>query len=84
MNEGDLVLLVLFAKKESVSLRIQGMHCASCQRKVGDALRAVPGVAAANVDLAFHRASVSFDPSLASIDSLIAAVESSGYHASTA
>lgn len=38
------------------------MRCASCQETVGDALRAVPGVAAANVDLMFHRATVSFDP----------------------
>lgn len=71
----------LFAKKETATLRIEGMTCANCQKHVGDALRGVPGVASANVDLAFHRASVSFDPQKASLDALVKAVEEAGYGA---
>jgi Cu+-exporting ATPase len=51
---------------------------------VGDALRAVPGVAAANVDLLFHKAVVTFDPARANVESLVAAVERAGYQAETA
>lgn len=71
----------LFAKKEQVTLKVTGMHCGSCVRSVGDALKAVPGVAAASVDLVFHRASVSFDPARASVEDLVRAVVAAGYEA---
>ena len=74
--------MALFAKKEQVTLKLVGMHCANCQKTVGDALRAVPGVASANVDLAFHRATVSFDPQATSVARLVEAVKRSGYDAS--
>lgn len=71
----------LFGKKETVTLRIQGMTCANCQKHVGEALRSVPGVASANVDLAFHRASVTYDPEKATLADMEAAVEQAGYRA---
>ena len=71
----------LFAKKETATLKIGGMTCANCQKHVGDALREVPGVASASVDLAFHRASVTYDPAKAKVEDLVAAVERSGYEA---
>ena len=70
-----------FGKKEQVTLKITGMHCANCQKSVGDALRAVPGVASASVDLMFHRASVSFDPERTSVEKMVEAVRASGYEA---
>lgn len=76
--------MALFGKKEQVTLKIRGMTCANCQQHVGDALRAVPGVASANVDLAFHRATVSYDPATASVDRMIDAVKEAGYDASRA
>jgi copper chaperone CopZ len=71
----------LFAKKETATLRIGGMTCANCQRHVGEALRGVPGVASASVDLAFHRASVTYDPQKAKVDDLVHAVQEAGYEA---
>ena len=71
----------LFGKKESVTLRIQGMTCANCQKHVGEALRSVPGVASATVDLVFHRASVTYDPAKATVEDMSAAVERAGYRA---
>ena len=71
----------LFGQKETVVLRIQGMTCANCQKHVGDALRSVPGVASANVDLVFHRATVSYDPKTARVEDMQAAVEQAGYRA---
>ncbi|MFQ6241494.1 heavy metal translocating P-type ATPase [Sinorhizobium meliloti] len=40
---------------------IEGMTCASCVRRVEEAITAVPGVASANVNLATERATVRFD-----------------------
>ena len=73
--------MALFGKKDEVKLKITGMHCGSCQQKVGDALRKVPGVKAANVDLAFHRATVTVDPDAVEPAALMAAVKEAGYEA---
>lgn len=67
--------------RSTTRLRIEGMHCGNCKTKVETALRAVPGVTQAQVDLMFHKATVTHDPARASVDALIAAVESSGYKA---
>ena len=63
-----------------ITLRIAGMTCNHCARTVGDALRAVPGVTAVEVDLAAGRASVTYgDP--ATVSQLTAAVAEAGYEA---
>ncbi|MCV3768708.1 heavy metal translocating P-type ATPase [Rhizobium sp. TRM95796] len=57
---------------------IEGMTCASCVRSVEKAIAAVPGVQAANVNLATERATVSLsDPSVA--DAVIQAISKAGY-----
>lgn len=73
--------MALFGKKETATLRIGGMTCANCQKHVGEALRGVPGVASATVDLAAHRASVSYDPTKAKVENLVQAVAKAGYEA---
>ncbi|MCD2516385.1 heavy metal translocating P-type ATPase [Massilia sp. G4R7] len=58
-------------------LRIAGMTCASCVGRVEKALRAVPGVTDASVNLATEKASVrGGDP-----EALLAAVRAAGYEA---
>jgi len=46
------------AERTRLDFPIKGMHCAGCVAKVERALRAVPGVAEANVNLATERATV--------------------------
>ncbi len=62
----------------SADFQIEGMTCASCVARVEKAIRAVPGVASANVNLATERATVDFtgkpDPG-----AVIAAIEKAGY-----
>jgi len=60
-------------------LPIEGMTCASCVRRVERALTKVPGVSAANVNLATEKASVAYDPALVDQTQLVAAVETAGY-----
>lgn len=67
-------------------LAIKGMTCASCVLHVEKALAGVPGVELANVNLATHRASITFTPSVNDPQSLIAALltatDKAGYEAS--
>jgi len=60
------------------SFSIVGMSCASCVNRVEKALRAVPGVRAASVNLATEKASVQAGAEV-SLTALAAAVERAGY-----
>lgn len=64
----------------ATTLAIEGMTCASCVRRVERALLKVPGVESASVNLATERASVTLGGN-ATIDDLLTAVDSAGYHA---
>ena len=64
---------------DKIALPIQGMTCASCVKKVEDALRAVPGVLKAGVNLATERATVEYIPGVAALDDLKRAVHDAGY-----
>jgi Cu+-exporting ATPase len=64
---------------ERLTLPVRGMHCAACVGKVEGALRRVPGVRAATVNLATERALVELDPARVAVPALQAAVEAAGY-----
>ena len=61
-----------------LNLPIEGMTCASCVARVERALRAVPGVAAASVNLTTERAQLQLQAG-AGAPALAAAVERAGY-----
>jgi P-type Cu+ transporter len=63
----------------NVTLPIEGMTCASCVRRIEKALSKVEGVEEASVNLATEKAHVVYDPNLASLEHLTAAVERAGY-----
>ncbi|NMV40498.1 heavy metal translocating P-type ATPase [Ralstonia insidiosa] len=65
----------------SLDLDISGMTCAACAGRVERALRAVPGVTEASVNLATERARVQGG---ATGDALVAAVTAAGYEARVA
>jgi Cu+-exporting ATPase len=64
---------------DRLTLPVRGMHCAACVGRVERALRGVPGVAEASVNLATERATVAFDPGAADLAALRAAVAAAGY-----
>ena len=66
----------------SITLGIEGMHCASCVGRVERALRAVPGVQQASVNLATERASVQAATPLDAA-ALVQAVAAIGFAANT-
>ena len=64
-----------------VRLRIEGMTCASCVNRVERALRKVPGVATAEVNLATETAEVQVLDTTADVEALASAVGKAGYQA---
>ncbi|CAJ0781989.1 putative copper-importing P-type ATPase A [Ralstonia mannitolilytica] len=69
------------AHPASLDLEIGGMTCAACAGRVERALRAVPGVTEASVNIATERARVH---GAAASDALVAAVSAAGYEARVA
>ena len=61
-----------------LSFKVEGMTCASCVARVEKALKAVPGVTGASVNLATEKATVHASPTL-DFAALSAAVEKAGY-----
>ncbi len=61
------------------NFKATGMGCAGCAARIGTVLNKQPGVREATVSFVSHRATVEFDESRCSTDSLIKAVEDAGY-----
>jgi Cu+-exporting ATPase len=65
--------------EQELQLPVTGMTCASCVNRVTKALKKVPGVLDANVNLATEQATVRYNPAQARPEQLQAAVEGAGY-----
>ena len=63
----------------TTTLKIQGMTCNHCVMRVAKALKAVPGVQDAKVDLQKAEAVVSYDDAKVSPEKLSSAVVEAGY-----
>jgi len=72
------------AKAETVELEIEDMTCASCVARVEKALKKVPSVETASVNLATGRALVHVLGGRSQLPALIAAVKTAGYGARAA
>ncbi|MGE8680599.1 MAG: heavy metal translocating P-type ATPase [Achromobacter marplatensis] len=66
------------ADSTAISLPIEGMTCASCVGRVEKALKAVPGVHRASVNLATERADITFDGT-PNVVAAVQAVQKAGY-----
>lgn len=62
-----------------IEIGVRGMTCANCTARVERALRALPGVAEATVNLATERASVRYDERVLGTASLTQAIRAAGY-----
>ncbi len=68
-------------KQDEVRLKIIGMHCASCVATIEGALKELPGVQSAVVNLAAEKARVVFHPDLLSTSQMVKAIRDTGYDA---
>lgn len=57
------------------------MYCGTCMVSIEDTLGALPGVTSARVNLTTKRVSVAYDPSRVGVDSMIEALEQTGFPA---
>jgi len=69
------------ATQQRITIPVGGMHCASCIKRVEDAVLGVEGVARAQVNLATEKATVDYAPEVCSIEDLNSAIEAAGYEA---
>jgi Cu+-exporting ATPase len=67
--------------EQTARLQIEGMTCASCASRVEKALKKVPGVLSAEVNLATETAEIRLVHAAAGLSALTAAVEKAGYKA---
>jgi Cu+-exporting ATPase len=70
--------------RETITLAVSGMTCGNCKRHVEEALSGVPGVRAAEVDLAAGRATVALDANAPTAGRLVDAIRDAGYDAEVA
>jgi copper chaperone CopZ len=66
-------------KTPEITLRIDGMHCGSCVRRVNQALAAVTGVVVREVRVGAARLAHSADP--ATVEKIIAVLAKAGFTA---
>ena len=66
---------------ETKTLKVEGMSCGHCVKAVTNALSGVSGVTDINVSLKDGTASFGYDPALAPLDVIIAAIADEGYKA---
>jgi copper chaperone len=64
---------------QTVTLEISGMTCGGCVRSVGNVLKALDGVAKAEVSLEKRSAVVDYDPGKVGIAELKRSVEGAGF-----
>lgn len=66
-------------EKRDAIIKIGGMSCASCVKTIEMALKELPGVLDVKVNLATEKATVSYDPTLVSMDDIQKTIEEFGY-----
>ena len=69
--------------EKQVTLPITGMHCTNCSDTVARELGKLEGVAAANVNYATEKATVTFNPSVLGEDTIIERIKDIGYGVAT-
>jgi len=65
--------------EKTAILKVEGMTCQHCRMSVEKALKAVEGVAAANVDLEAKTATVTYDPAKTGPEEFKKAIARAGY-----
>ncbi len=68
-------------KNEQLKLTVEGMSCNHCKLAVEKAVRALPGVMAAEVDLAAKTLTADYDPAKSTLDDVKQAIADAGFKA---
>src|SRR3972149_2106105 len=74
-----MVTTITQGRRKKINLRIAGMTCATCVISNEQALKELPGVENATVNLATGTAAVEYDPARVNLKAMIKAVSDIGY-----
>ncbi|MDQ2100322.1 MAG: heavy metal translocating P-type ATPase [Tychonema bourrellyi B0820] len=66
---------------DNLTLKLQGMSCASCASSIEQAIKSVPGVIECNVNFGMEQASIQYDSQTTSLATIQEAVDAAGYKA---
>ena len=61
------------------TFQVKGMHCASCSSLITIKLKKLPGVTACDVNYATEKASISYNPSDVTVDTMNEEISKLGY-----
>jgi mercuric ion transport protein len=67
---------------DRIVISVEGLSCVACEIPVRHALRRIDGVKFVDVNAATKTATVDYEPAKANPEQLVAAINSTGYHAS--
>lgn len=67
------------ARKETVKIKIDGMHCTSCSMNVDGELEDLEGVLSASTSYAKQESVVEYDPQKVSVGQMEAVIKELGY-----
>ena len=67
---------------DRIVVSVEGLSCVTCEIPVRHALRRIDGVKSVDVNAATKTATVEYEPAKANPEQLVAAINSTGYHAS--
>lgn len=68
--------------KTEITLKIMGMHCATCALNIETALKKTSGITFANVSFPLEQAKINYDPEIVSVPEIKKVIENVGYTAS--
>ncbi len=66
---------------DNLTVKLQGMSCASCASSIEQAIKSVPGVIQCNVNFGMEQASIQYDSQKTSLATIQEAVDEAGYKA---
>ncbi|MEZ2228036.1 MAG: heavy metal translocating P-type ATPase [Microcoleus sp.] len=66
---------------DNLTVKLQGMSCASCASSIEQAIKSVPGVMECNVNFGMEQASIQYDSQKTSLATIQATVDAAGYKA---
>lgn len=73
----------LFGNKQSsgekITLKLSGLHCASCSLNIDDALEGTNGVMRSSTNYARQESMIEYDPAKVSLDDIKKVIESLDY-----
>lgn len=65
--------------KEKTTIKISGMHCASCAQTIEKALKHEPGIISANVNIATEKATIEYDTDKINLKRIGEVIKETGY-----